>query len=155
MNEHDDQPIPFPGARLSKAVHDLKHGNRSATGSDPSLKVSNDREACDHHMDTYFEIDAKERIIVCSKCSAQIDPFDALLIIARSESRMQREYEEIQKEKRARRGFYQQKRTVQAQRCRHTQTHDLPNGMKKCYRCDQVFEPKVLKAQATEGQGDD
>lgn len=134
-------PINFKLAAASKSLHDRRG---KPTGADPALIVQG-RMPCDHCNGVTLMVDEDARKVTCS-CGAEVNAFDVMAKLARQEERMKWESDHIAQEKRQRRGFYEEKKTVAAQRCKHRRVYPLANGMGKCISCDQVFEAKVIQA---------
>ena len=135
----DLPPQPF-SFKLAAAIRAEESDEPS--GDNPSLTVRNEGKGCKHPG---FEIDDEARKVTCTACHRDIEPFDVLMQIALAEKRFTREYNWMVEEKRQQRGFYEAKKTVQAQRCKHRHTHLLNNGMRKCYSCDTVLDAEPHK----------
>lgn len=128
---------------IAQVAQKIEQGFPIETGDNPSLRLLHPGSACKHSR---FDVDEQGRFVQCRDCNAYMDPFDALLIVASCERRLQREWDDLQEEKRMARRFYAEKKTLEAQRCRHTRTFDIGDGKQKCLRCDTVIPPKPLTA---------
>lgn len=133
----NDSPINF---QIRAVMFRMEQGSPVTSGNSPGIRLLHDGKSCSH-SNGVLEVDEIERTVTCLACKARLDPFEAMIILARCERRMQQQYEAIEKERRMQRGFYAVKRTLEVQRCRHTRTYNVsPDGTKKCVRCDKIID---------------
>lgn len=134
MTDESEPPMPISFV-IAAATKAARQGFPIHTGENPSLLLKSESNACQHGSGV-LDIDAESRTVRCSECGAMVDPFDALLTIARCERRLMREFVDNKKEREMRRGFYAEKRTEKAKRCRHKHTYPCGGGLRKCLVCD-------------------
>lgn len=115
-------------------------GRGEATGENPALRLDRESSRCQHTDNVTLIVDAEDRTVTCSKCSAVLDHFDALLLLSRAERRSESRMEEMRALYDVKRSAERIDRDYRSRHCKHRYAEVLKCGTGRyCPSCSTVL----------------